>query len=410
MKFSSSYYFILVYAYIVVMPSATWFGGQKSGILFLVAILLMLLMFKSFNRSGISKRLGFLIYMFFLPLVISVGVNFEFLIAADIYEFLRILIYLLVAIFGYQYGGKISYNQILFASKIIIIFEFFFVLMQRMEVSFVLSIFQFIWNNEKNWLYRNTGSFTNPNMLGFFMILMAIVVGVSEEKKVKKNIVFLVVFVIIFLTGSRTSLMVYMIIIPFSLIDDRHFFKNLSKVLFVLAGLSVMFYWVVEFYGEENKYMYELLSILYSGDINSVATFSYRLELWQNIISKINDSNFFWGMGPGKGIGLKYVDNEYIALFSKYGIFGFLFNFSIYIILMRYVNKDNVNFCKKDKDIYFFARFMNIYFFVMLIFGITAETFTSWLYVLLFFAFLGVLVRKKVEFFYEKNLCGLTST
>lgn len=373
------FYFFL--SYIFFMPSAIWFGGQRFGIMLLFIMLVVYILFYPFSRIKISYSTLILISLLFLPLSISLNINYNHISINDSFEFIRIVLYLLIFIVSYNTSKLLKFENIVRISKIFLIFEFIFVILQRFEFFSILNFLEIIWDNEKNWIFRNTGSFSNPNYLAFFVVLSTIIILLYNTSKKLKIFFWLLGFIIIILTGSRTGIITYMLLTPMAIINlDKISIITVVKINLMLCIFLFSFYFLGQYFAEQNKYMFELLKIVSTGDISSVTTFAKRTDNWSNISLKINEFTYFFGLGPGKDIELKWVDNEYLATFSKYGIFGTIITVFIYSFISYKVNKFKI---------IYLSKLIRLYILLLVVFGLTAETFSSWLLMLPFFMFIG---------------------
>jgi len=376
------YYLFLTYLFF--MPSASWFGGMKAGIIFLFLILALVLLFFLFDLKTPSSAL-FILGMLYIPLCISLSINSEHIVLNDTFEFIRITLYVFIFLFAYNFGQKVKYDYFVKLAMLFLFFELIFTIIQRLEVESVLNILRLIGSDEKNWKFRNTGSFTNPNNLAFFVILNSIIVIIGQSSKKIKIFFLFIAFFTIILTGSRAGFVSFIFLTSLASIDfEKLSFFSVFKFVGLLFVLGSLFYILGYYYAEENKYIFELLNVLETRDLKSVKTFSYRIVGWQEKFMMISYFDYFFGLGPGKGIGLKYVDNDYLATFFKYGFFGSLITIFVYgyIIFSSYKHK-----------VRFYSKLVFLYILLLLIYSISVETFTSWFLVLPLFMIFGLIMQ-----------------
>lgn len=220
------------------------------------------------------------------------------------YYFFLLIFFLISAIFGiFQY------------------FDFFH--------SFNKSFIEYVNPNQLDgWLLhkRVIGIFGNPNEFGILMAIAAVfsLAGFLWEKNKKIKIIMLLFFALFafntILTLSRSAFICLAVGIVFMFYKYQKKFKSegIVRVLFfvlpIIILLSLIFFSIAP-----QKFLVRF-EFLKSGNDTS---FKNRIDSWKEAINIWKDSPFF-GWGPAKDKMSTIVDNEWILLLRRYGIFGVL--------------------------------------------------------------------------------------
>ena len=179
----------------------------------------------------------------------------------------------------------------------------------------------------------------NPNeyavMPGIGAILSWAIFLVTREKK---NLIFLIIFVIgVLMTLSRSGFAFMAIgIIMFTIF---YFFKysfrirknfeikiNLKNTrIIILAVMAIIIFAIIIFIYLPKDLTWRLIA---GFDLKVDSSFQARLSNWQEHLNYFKISPFF-GLGPAKSIEYEYaVDNEWLLFLKRYGIIG-----TIYFVL-----------------------------------------------------------------------------
>lgn len=386
MTLRKSTIFHFVSGYIFFIPTATWFGGQKFGLMMLMVLLsiFILLRYVQSDKPYIDYKNFFVISLLFFPLLFSMVLNPRYLIIDDVVEILRVILYALIFIFSYLYGRNVKYSSFIFFAKVFLIVQILVVVLQRFEVELVLDLFRLVWDDEKNWAFRNTGTFTNPNVLSFFSIVALSIILSGQVKVIIKLYFLLLAFTIIFLAASRTGLLAAILIGGLAFLNlQRNIILNFLKFIFIVLFLLLIIIYLLISFSEENYYISQILNLASTFDLDSISAFAQRLNHWDFVLDKMSAYSWFFGLGPGKGIGLRFIDSEYLALIVKYGLFGFLMTSFVFTYIFISVQKVVGYDCYK--------KFFTLYLSLLLFSGLAVESFTTWYYILPFFMFYGVL-------------------
>lgn len=186
---------------------------------------------------------------------------------------------------------------------------------------------------------RLVGTMGNPNinalLFGVFSIYFFPIVF-----KWKKVILFFVSLLFMFLCQSRTSLLVLAAMILLVMFFFTRIWTK-KQWLLILIGIALTFFlsWMfATSFFQYTSYNNSLLdgSALYSGSARG------RFETWNLLGHQIMEQPLF-GHGPYKNyfyVNAIHSENEYILMLWRYGIIGFLFYLSIYLLPFRKFIKD----------------------------------------------------------------------
>lgn len=379
------------------MPSSSKLGGVSAWYMLLFFLCLLGLSFKILQKKlrysdvlfGVSVPFFFLLSSMAFSLLTSTS----YAVGGDILELLRVIVNLSVLVFAYNYSslntGRFFYRFYIW----FIPFEIFISIIQKH--SGIKSVLSMIWNMEKAWFLRSTGTLANPNVLALYLIVGYVFIAFSEysSKKVKL-IYYLMVFVGVGLTGSRTGLLVFVIMsaIIYLVKTELTMVVFLKFIMFFLIGLTVLIS-ILKIYSRELGYMAQILNVYENGsiDFSRVGTFTARLEMWSRNFSVLKDVDplkYLIGMGPGKDIGLRVMDNEYLSQFLRYGFLGMIFNFIMLFVLVFQVFKQRFLIGYGD------VKFVCVVFVLMGFYGLVSASYSSVLNLLPMMFFIGATLRK----------------
>lgn len=377
--------FVGVTLLFLLMPGGVIPGGVKYG---LIIASVFFLFFSYIVKPALFDISVCLFVLCSLVLLVSVTFSSSPLIVDDVVEVFRPALYFSIFIFSRRMARSTELRTVSYGLLVFIFFEFLVVCIQRLDIGPLVGVINVLWDTEKNWYARNTGTFSNPNMMGVFVI-MAWVGFVFFNRNVAANVVALaMVMVCVFFSGSRTSLALLFLSMVFIYIL-RYKAKRLWVFVLFMPVVFYGIYKLLVFYSDSNPYMYEVLSLLETRDLSSVKTYSDREDKWFSIFRDYGSPamfNYFFGFGPGKDSGLRFVDNEYIAVFIKYGVMGFLTLYGTILYLLFKVGwyrKSSVSI-----DSVFGAAVALVA--LLLVAGASLESFSSWQFPFLLYMYLGI--------------------
>ncbi|ACM92955.1 O-Antigen Polymerase family [Nautilia profundicola AmH] len=350
-SFISIYSFIL---FILLKPNFDSIADRVIDILIFLQILffLFIMNIKKIPQKGffwIKINLFFLLAMLFAFLNgILQNINYIF---RDAFEFYRPIFNIILFIFG-MYLPKTYKNVFLKIALFVIIVQLVFIILQLLNpFDFIHSIVNYIYDMHKvsTGLLRVTGTYANPNTLGIVMniLFFYIFLYFLNKKKFKINLLYSIFFIhliIVFLSSSRTSLLIALMVYIYI------FFSN-KKILFNYRSfiLGIIVFLIILLYNQEIvniivnfKYIYELFKL---EDLSHIRSIQLRLDYYQMMFEMIKENPFF-GVGAAKNI-LRVGDNDYLFTLAQYGIIGFVIKYGGYIYLY-YKLKKLLNFTNRE--------------------------------------------------------------
>jgi O-antigen ligase len=375
----------------------------------LLAILLIVMGYMFLKPEGFSKDLldrniliiGAIISIYVFFMGISILYNFKQLSFNAIPHLFKPILFLIVLGFGYVIALKIDYSNIikgLLKGAYIILFAQIIVgLTQLLD----LPIFSFLYDDSKSYpiwkLVRTTGTLTNPNVFGWFITQMIVIIYLFENNKRKKWAWVFIGLILMVLSGSRSVLLVFPLV--FVLIElfrtkiDKRFFT--FKLPIFITGLIIslfLAYQAILKFGHFFPYLRQLLLIIRSGSLSSVSSFSLRTEMWENALTKISEKDSLWtwifGLGPGS---ISILDKDLLYSLVNYGLIGTILMIVLY---------GTIAFCfirLKDKTFSILGIQYIIFSFII---GYQVETLSGWNYPMLIMFYTGialVLLKKQKE-------------
>lgn len=183
---------------------------------------------------------------------------------------------------------------------------------------------------------RVVGMTSNPNVYAI-MVVIGLLISISlylNSKKKKDLLHFLLNFIVLLMTLSRSGFVSFIIVmISYMLIDNYKFLisflnlkikkKYLLNFLFGFSFILILLLLLLIIPDDLTWRLYELV------DLSGSSSWQARLINWQeNFVLFVN--NPFFGIGPAKSINYKHAaDNEWLLLLRMYGFLG-----TFYFILM----------------------------------------------------------------------------
>ena len=186
---------------------------------------------------------------------------------------------------------------------------------------------------------RLVGTMGNPNINGLLFGLFTIFYFPFKFKQ-KELIGFFTALLMTFLCQSRTSLVIIIAIILFTLVFHHSKFK-LQQWLILLFGTCTIYllsWMLATSFFQYTSYNNSLLdgTALFSGSVRS------RWESWELLWNMIVQHPLF-GYGPNKNFFYAhqiYSENEYLLMTWRYGIIGLILYLSIFIYpFIKFINR-----------------------------------------------------------------------
>lgn len=365
----------LLFVLLFFLPSSSMVGGKSLWYLMSVFLTTSSIIFGL--NSKINKTLIFGLSLFCLLLLsvsISLFRSMEYVVSDDFFEIIRTTALCVFFLTSYLLTTKDLESKLLEFFKYFISIQLIICILQKIgPIKKVLSI---VWDMDKAWALRSTGTLNNPNTLVLMTIIAFVYIMVYAQARRTKFIFVGIAGLIVVLSGSRTGLLGYLFILIISnLVNTKLTVGFVVKYVFAQIILITALFFVGAYIAEKNPYIGELMRVVEDGniDLTKVATFSHRVEATTRQFEYFKSGgeiNYWIGVGPGKGVGYRVMDNDYAAIFMKYGILGFvLYGVLIfYLLYIGFINRRN-NIARRN--------FIILVLIAFLIFGITGASFLS---------------------------------
>lgn len=388
-KSPNMFIYLLVFFLVFFIPSASAIGGFQLWYVIAVGVVLYGVFKNNLMIDYLTKSVFRFILISFILLFISLlfsGMNFGSL--QDFNEVLR-----LIGVFGVFYLMYVGYTENW--NKKIVLFLKYFLLLQLIFCSLqgnevVNKIMGIIWNTERIWDLRRTGSFANPNILSIFCVASYSYIF-FRIKNIQKIIYGLVVFGIILFASSKTGLIAFLIIICINLFLIKANFSLKNIMIFILSLLLIEYIGITLLYMYQYEYPYIAQIIkMFDNDMNvgQIKSMGDRQVMWENAINSFNNFSPWQqlvGIGPAKDTELNIIDNEFLTILVKMGVIGLLFYLLAISLLLIFLFQNR----KKNG-----AKTMISINILFLLSSMTASTFIAWQLSIMFFLFLGICLKE----------------
>jgi len=381
--------YLLVFLLVFFIPSASAIGGFQLWYVITIGVVLYGVFKNNLMVDNISKSVFRFILISFILLFISLLFSsMSFGSLQDFNEVLR-----LIGVLGIFYLMYVGYSEnwnkkIVLFLKLFLLLQFLFCFLQ--ENDSVNRIMGIIWNTERIWDLRRTGSFANPNILSVFCVASYSYIF-FRIKNIQKIIYGLVVFGIILFASSKTGLIAFLIVICINIFLIKANFSLKNIMIFILSLLLIGYIGITLLYMYQYEYPYiAQLIMMFDNDMNvsQIKSMGDRQVMWINALNQFNDFSLLQqltGIGPAKDTELNIIDNEFITILIKMGIIGLLYYTLAICILLVFLfkNKNNLG-----------AKSMIAIVVLFLLSSGSASTFIAWHLSLIFFLFLGVCLKE----------------
>ena len=333
------FYFMLIIliVFLIFKPSPTKILGDSLGLkigdLFLLVLVLGILFIDYKIVLPKNPTFIFLIGLLLIELIsLFLGMVQHVVTVRDLFEIFRPFLYLLVYLAGYKIAKKVDFSgKSVKAVKYLLLIFIIFCYFQLFNFLNINEYFQYLYQYSKNrsWgsIYvRIVGTFTNPNYLGVFLtwvnsILLASIILTKKNKIALWFYFFLITFLIL-CTGSRSSLVVFLLSIfsiifsyNMDLVREKKYFKSITN----LITFFVIF---VIFFNIFNGVIIKNFRRLSDAE-NIFMSFYARVDIWKSSLQLLKGTPLF-GVGSYKSI-IDIFDNNYINILFKNGILGVTF-------------------------------------------------------------------------------------
>lgn len=367
------------------IPSSNVVGGFQFWYLIAIGIVLFALSFCNKSSSFFVRAVFsfFLINIILLTISLLVsGINFGTL--KDFNEFIRLIGSFSVFLFFY-YGYSKSDNKFLVSFfKIFLVIQLLVCFLQSNDT--FNNLIGVIWNTEKVWIMRRTGTFGNPNILSIFSI--AAYSFIFFNSGLRSKVIFgLILFFVVLFTSSKTGMISLLIILNLNylLLGNMISIKSIFWFLVFLGIVGFISFKLLYLYQNEYPYLAQIVSMFENDmNVNEIKSIGDRQLMWDSALDKYKSLNFIqktFGIGPGKDTEQNVIDNEFLTILLKLGVVGCIYYFLYFSFIMVFLYR-NIRYISSK-----------ILFSVMVLFLLSsgsASTFMAWHLSLLLFMLLGI--------------------
>lgn len=307
-----------------------------------LVILYFLWRIPSFNKTRTIMRYNIYAYIAFICVSAIFAFNQEFALAGVLLSLKCVVLYLWFS--SYPYIDLIKKYTVL-GAECALLFQGIVALLQKITGGSIG--LAFLGENEDALRYRiiageidrgAAGTFEHSSRLAIFAVFVLLLVIFNEENKKKKYIVVALGFVVLYLAGSRTAMLIFILSLFYYVWSNKS--KSIKKKTFVLAfsctiisliglayGFSANFFdfitdsdLVFQFNNRINHWVVALFFIFQKPFIG------YGINNYAAKMTTINQTNFYF---------LNPVHNSFLLNWFEVGFFGLiayiaLFLFSIF--------------------------------------------------------------------------------
>jgi hypothetical protein len=318
----------------------------KRGIDFIWLLLILYFYYEVSKKNNFKFNVFRLSYLFlimaFISLVSTINALFFLdvnIVFSDIFEAYRWVYYFLVINMAFQ----IKWNHYLFNRYLVqatiaalsVVFIITYASLFNANLNQFFSAFyyfktQSLWSD----YVRVSGTFTNPNFFGVFLVFALSVItlgGVMETYK--KYLYILLTIGLVFLTGSRTGMIGAFAIFTyvFIMVEKYSSWKSLIQKFSLLVSAVILF----SFASTSLSRVYRTIDAFAESGFSGIGSLSVKYEYGLKLLRMVNDLSPIIGLGGGKGFGNYLGDSQLISIIFSYGNLG-LFIYSLFWALFIY--------------------------------------------------------------------------
>lgn len=303
-------------------------------------------------------------------------------------ETLRPAIFAVFLIYGYYVaalaGERTVSRGLLWAAYLILGGQLLIAITQL----FGMSVFDVMYTEDKSRpfgrLVRVTGSLGNPNIFGWIVAQMAVVIVMLSTSWSRFLWVSLGALLVV-ASGSRTILVLFPFMVALASLLARGGSQMKSwKTLAFSVGIGAAFLFVVMSLGAYFPYLAQLQSVITSGSLTSVNAFAARLSIWERgYVEFSGGDGLTWLFGLGSRETTRVLDNDILYVLFRIGFLGLLGHVALILCSAAI-------FMRSRRSIVSMVGLQYLCFAVAL--GFVADTLGGWLTPLLLFYLLGLSV------------------
>lgn len=252
---------------------------------------------------------------------------------------------------------------------------------------------------------RIFGTLGNPNYWGLWLSICFVSVGYYTviRRRIISSPLFILLFLCIVMTGSRTSLLASIVGLFFgwSFINSN---KNKSLGGFLASAILLFFLITALYVGHQT-----FTSLYYENkgrfDLANTLTLELRMRHWSNFLAEVLEQPYklILGRGPSKANEIIFGDNMYLLIFRDFGPFALITYILLWYRIMSNIYSQLNNQAGVIRDSLSIAFLISVAFAV---FDLAADGwFNVRLAIPLLFGY-GFVIMKSRELFYSRSSNG----
>lgn len=333
----------IIIAFLVIF---TIFPSKSFVLRYLFEFAIFFILISWFNWRRIITERNLIISIIFIILIIIH--TFTYPNFSELEDAIRLLIFILFLAF---LSNKISFSIIDSTLLILLLLNVIFV--QYIENGDSYNLSKFIHEVDLESSHgRHSGFFTNVATLGLFSMIVLVYniasISYGNTKTYLRVFMVLLSTYLLFQSGSKTSMLVAIIITGFIFLNKLKYKSSLKSIIFFIPMIILFIYFFIYVINIDYRELNTLLFIL-SGNIQTASTVFTRLDIWMDII-RVSCSNMSYLLFGTPKIVLDSVtttfDNDYIWFFSRFGLTGII----VYLTILISLFKDMYILRKKRKS------------------------------------------------------------
>ncbi|NKC59754.1 hypothetical protein HED34_07210 [Vagococcus fluvialis] len=364
------------------------------------AILFFLILISMKNNKSNSLSSPF-IATFFSFIILLILLSLSILVnnsgISGLSSLARIIFIVIVFLYGYfevqNKDMSLFKEDVLKTINFILVIELIVVITQLFDIRLLHPIYSMNKTLPLGTLVRVAGTFGNPNLFGWMILQIGIIILLLEKSGLKKIANLLICLILVLLSGSRVTFMVFPIGIFLTLLlmqkrNLKFYFKKVPVLIIMGIGLILILFKFLYKFQEYFPYMSQIFLVFDSRSLSSVNSFSLREMMWESARFTFSETNnsfkYLLGIGPGS---FSVLDNDYLFAFINFG--------SIFLIIQVYPYVYAiVNGLRKNTQNWI-QIYLIQYAILALVIGYQSETISGWDYPVLFYYFFGILLFQK---------------
>lgn len=391
LRLSKSYLpaFVMGFCLLFLFPRPGISGFQFVTFFSIIFYFAMVIILLATRRGKIEIKHSAVLYLPLLYMVsasISLGMNHESIRSGGFVELGRPIFLLVAYVFAYSCVSRTTPDRtvrnVANICKFLLVMQLFVAAVQLFYPTF----FDLVWSADKTTglgqILRLTGTMYNPNLFAFAIGVFSTFIVVADSTY--KSLVWLTIAgFLVLLSGSRTNMIIWpaVMTIGYGLtkkLTVRTLLQQIALLFFLVTVVIVL----LTNFSDTFRYAAQLLDVLTSGNLSSVNAYAARQVMWDRAFKYVDSLGWHaCPFGAGASEKLRTVDNDYIYIYVKFGVLGFLVHINAiwHLLKIGWLNRSNV-----------IGRWFICVMMIACIQGLTTESLSGWFIGLVVFLMAGV--------------------